>query len=77
MIFRGVGVDLPVFLGAFKEVNDKGLDQGFPNPVKDIAYETVEKTNIMFAQFLLEFNFGVGRFAKTACSERFKRIRRR
>ncbi|MEO1257271.1 MAG: outer membrane beta-barrel protein [Bacteroidota bacterium] len=73
----GIGVRLNYGFGDI--VNDKGLAEsnGFPNPVKDIAYETEERTNIMFAQFLVEFNFGVGRFAKTACSERFKRIRRR
>lgn len=74
-----VGIGLRLNYGFGDVVNDKGLAEGngFPNPVKDAAYETVEKTNIMSAQFLVEFNFGVGRFAKTACSERFKRIRRR
>ena len=74
-----VGIGMRLNYGFGDIVNDKGLAEGngFPNPVKDIAYETEEKTNIMFAQFLVEFNFGVGRFAKTACSERFKRIRRR
>lgn len=73
----GIGIRLNYGFGDV--VNDKGFAEGngFPNPVKDAAYETVEKTNIMSAQFLVEFNFGVGRFAKTACSERFKRIRRR
>ena len=74
-----VGIGIRLNYGFIDMVNDKGLSEGtgFPNPVKDAAYETAEKTNIMFAQFLVEFNFGVGRFAKTACSERFKRIRRR
>jgi hypothetical protein len=74
-----MGIGLRLNYGFGDVVNDKGLAEGngFPNPVKDTAYETVEKTNIMSAQFLVEFNFGVGRFAKTACSERFKRIRRR
>lgn len=73
-----MGLGLRLNYGFGDMVNDKGLAEGngFPNPVKSAPYTTDEKTNIMFAQFMVEFNFGVGRFAKTACSQRFKKMRR-
>lgn len=71
----GIGMRLNYAFGDI--ITDDGQTLGYPNVAKITAYETSEKSNIMFAQFLIEFNFGVGRFAKTACSERFKRIRRR
>lgn len=71
----GIGVRLNY--GFTDMVNEKGIADNLPNAPRNYDYESVEKTNIMFAQFLIELNFGVGRFAKTACSERFKRIRRR
>lgn len=71
-----VGIGLRLNYGFGDLVNDAGQKDGYPNLPNDMPYETVENTNPIFAQFLVELNFGVGRFAKTACSQRFKRIRR-
>ncbi len=71
----GIGMRFHYGFGDF--VNDAGQKANYPNPVNDQPYQNAENTSPAFAQFLVEFNFGVGRFAKTACSERFKRIRRR
>ena len=72
-----VGIGLRLNYGFGDVVNSDGQKVGYPNNVADPGYVTNEKTNIMFAQFLVEFNFGVGRYAKTSCGERFKRVRRR
>ena len=71
----GMGVRLHYVFGDM--VTEAGQNKGYPTPVADPPYSVMEKTSPLFALFLIELNFGVGRFAKTACSERFKRIRRR
>lgn len=72
-----MGIGIRLNYGFLDVINQDGQTLGYPNEAKITPYAATEKTNPMFAQFLVEFNFGVGRFAKTACSERFKRIRRR
>lgn len=69
-----IGIGMRLHYGFGDIVNDDGVKNNYPN---EVAYPNAEKTNPMFAQFMVEFNFGVGRFAKTACSERFKRVRGR
>lgn len=70
----GIGMRLSYTFSDF--INDEGQKQGFPNPVKNVAYETYESSNQAFVQFMLELNFGIGRFARTACTERMKFFRR-
>ncbi len=52
-------------------VTDLGFDNGYPNPIRDSDYASRESTNPIFVQVLAEFNFGLGRFAKTACADRW------
>ncbi len=60
-------------------VNETGQKAGYPNPVKTppLLYPSVEPTHFAWAEVMFEVNFGVGHFAKTSCSDRFKRMRRR
>ncbi|MBI1224199.1 MAG: hypothetical protein GC192_03090 [Bacteroidetes bacterium] len=58
-------------------VNERGQAAGYPNPVKVLPYPSVEPSHFAWAEVMFELNFGVGHFAKTSCSERFKRMRRR
>lgn len=54
-------------------VTDLGWRKDYPNPIA--SYTAQESTNPVFVQVLAEFNFGLGRFAKTACADRW-RLRR-
>jgi len=71
----GVGMRLHYGFGDF--VNDDGVKNNYPNPVNDAPYQTSESTHPIFAQFSIELNFGVGRYAKTSCGDRFRKVRRR
>lgn len=54
-------------------INDDGQAANYPraaNPQVLESYDTYETTNPLFVQFTLEANFGLGYFAKTACSKR-------
>lgn len=50
------------------------FESPFPNTLRNNqeVYSDYADTNPLFIQVLLEFNFGVGYFAKTACSGRVK-----
>ncbi len=72
-----IGMGMRFHYGFGDLVNDNGQQNNYPNPVNDMPYQTGENTNPIFAQFMVEFNFGVGHFAKSACGQRFKRKRRR
>ncbi len=55
-------------------INDEGQALQYPRAsvsVGDLtAYDSYKSTNPLFLQFMLEANFGLGYFAKTACSNR-------
>ena len=72
----GIGMRFHYALTDF--VNDNGERQGYPNPVKTSNYADYKASHPAFVQLLLEFNFGIGRFAKAQCSKRmtFYRSRR-
>lgn len=67
----GLGIRLHYGLTDF--VNDKGKELGFPNPSSN--YESDAVTRPAFAEFMVEFNFGIGHWARTSCSERMKFFR--
>lgn len=68
----GIGMRLHYSLSDF--VNAEGEKGNFPNPT--VVYDSYESSNPAFVLFMLELNFGIGRFAKTACHERMKFFRR-
>lgn len=70
----GIGMRLHYSFSDF--INDEGQKGGFPNPVKNAPYDNYETSNPAFVQLMLELNFGIGRFARTACHERMKFFRR-
>ena len=51
---------------------DYDNDFAFPNPSRNPSniYDTYQSTNPIFVEFILELNFGLGYFAKAACSNR-------
>lgn len=52
-------------------INDAGQAANYPRAGENLmAYDSYEKTNPIFVQINFEANFGLGYFAKTACSER-------
>ncbi len=69
----GLGVRLQYGFADF--VNGAGQKAGFPNPTRQNIYSSDAATHPAFAQFMLEFNFGVGRFARVSCGQRYKFIR--
>ncbi|HFA51725.1 MAG TPA: hypothetical protein ENJ95_22140 [Bacteroidetes bacterium] len=64
-----VGLGARLSYGFSDFVNEKGRGLNFPNFV---PYGTYEKTHPVYAQILLELNFGLGHFAKTGCGQRMK-----
>jgi hypothetical protein len=70
----GIGMRLSYTFSDF--INEEGQKSGYPNPTKNAPYETYETSNPAFVQFMVELNFGIGRFARTACTERMKFFRR-
>jgi hypothetical protein len=66
----GLGLRLSYGLGDF--VSEAGREGGYPNPVHQNVYESPKNTHPIYGQFLVEFNFGIGHFAKTSCTERMK-----
>lgn len=70
----GIGMRLHYSFSDF--VNGDGQKAGFPNSIKDAPYESYEASNPAFVLFMLEMNFGIGRFARTACHERMKFFKR-
>lgn len=67
-----VGLGLRLHYGFTDIVSDEGRAAGFPNPLKNTVYASEATTHPLVAQLLLEFNFGLGHWAKTACHERMK-----
>jgi hypothetical protein len=67
-----LGLGLRFHYGLTDFVNDNGQKAGFPNPVKLTPYESTAKTRPALAEFMIEFNFGIGHWAQTSCSERMK-----
>lgn len=67
-----VGLGIRLHYGFTDFVSSQGQLLGYPNPSRDSAYDSVEKTHPVFGQVLLEFNFGLGHFARTSCSERMR-----
>lgn len=70
-----VGLGLRVHYGITDFVSDAGRAAGYPNPVRTNIYDSEAKTHPLVAQLLLEFNFGIGYWAKTSCSERMRFFR--
>lgn len=67
-----LGLGIRLHYGFTNFVSDAGTDLGFPNPGESLAYDSIEPTHPVFAQVLLEFNFGIGHWARTSCSKRMK-----
>lgn len=72
-----VGMGLRLHYTFADLVNERGQVAGYPNPSKALPYPTLESSNFAWAEVVFELNFGVGHFAKTSCSDRFKSMRRR
>ncbi len=64
-----VGLGVRLNYGFTDFVNDEGKKLSLPTGE---AFETDETTHPVFAQFLVEFNFGIGHWARTSCSKRMK-----
>ena len=57
-------------------VSDAGQAANYPNPMGDaVPYDSYESTNPISLQLVFEANFGLGYFAKTACSKRMSFFR--
>ena len=70
-----VGLGIRLHYGFTDFVSDEGRKANFPNPT--VVYPNEESTNPVGAQVLVEFNFGLGHFAKTGCGQRMKFMRGR
>lgn len=70
-----LGIGIRASYGFQDFVNERGMGLGYPVPARGITYDTYEKSNAAFVQFLVEFNFGLGRFAKAQCSKRMSFFR--
>lgn len=51
-------------------INDLGKESKYPTPKASPSYATYKKTNPVFAQLSLEFNFALGYYGRSACSKR-------
>lgn len=58
-------------------VNSKGQAIGLPNGIKDASYADYKSSHPAYVMITVEMNFGIGSFAKTACSERMQFFRSR
>lgn len=56
-------------------INSAGQKANYPNPIRATAYDSYAETRVAYAEFLVELNFGIGRFAKTSCHERMRFFR--
>lgn len=70
-----VGLGLRLHYGFADFVSAEGRVEGYPNPLRTNIYVSEAKTHPLVAQLLLEFNFGIGYWAKTSCHERMKFFR--
>lgn len=71
-----VGLGLRFHYGLTDFVNDEGKTLGYPNPFHQGAYSSDKTTRPAFAEVMVEFNFGLGHWAKTSCGQRFKKAKR-
>ncbi len=67
-----LGLGLRFHYGLTDFVNGDGQKAGFPNPVRFIPYESDAVTRPALAEFMIEFNFGIGHWAQSACSDRMR-----
>ena len=55
-------------------ISDEGQELNYPRAAVNQAdlpqYDSYSETNNIYVQFVLEANFGLGYFAKTACANR-------
>ena len=75
LISLNLGIRLHWGFGELKNESGQENRQPFfqvPGPAED--YDPAKKTSLAAAQINLEFNYAFGRFAKTACSERWRLI---
>lgn len=70
-----LGIGIRATYGFQDFVSERGMGTGYPNPATGLTYDSYEKSNPAFVQFLVEFNFGLGRFAKAQCSKRMSFFR--
>jgi hypothetical protein len=63
-----VGLGIRLHYGLTDFVNADGKQLGYPTPTT--RYESSAISRPAFAEFMVEFNFGIGHWAKTSCSER-------
>jgi hypothetical protein len=57
-------------------ISEAGQDANYPNPMGEaVPYDSYESTNPINVQLTFEANFGLGYFAKTACSKRMSFFR--
>jgi hypothetical protein len=68
------GLGLRLHYGFTDFVNEEGQAMGYPNPMRQSVYAEPKTTHPAYAMFLLEFNFGIGYYAKTCCSKRMHRM---
>lgn len=67
-----LGLGLRFHYGLTDFVSDSGQKAGFPNPIKLADYESTAVTRPALAEFMIEFNFGIGHWAQSACSDRMR-----
>ena len=72
-----LGIGMRFHYGLTDFISSEGQKNGFPNSIKINDYPDYKKTRPAFVQVLLEFNFGIGRFAKAQCSKRMHFYRAR
>lgn len=63
-----VGLGIRLHYGLTDFVSADGKKLGYPTPAT--SYESDAISRPAFAEFMVEFNFGIGHWAKTSCSER-------
>lgn len=65
-----LGLGLRFHYGLTDFVNGDGQKAGYPNPVT--PYTSTAVTRPALAEFMIEFNFGIGHWAQSACSDRMR-----
>ncbi|MCC6725689.1 MAG: hypothetical protein IT258_14365 [Saprospiraceae bacterium] len=65
-----LGLGLRFHYGLTDFVTSDGQKAGYPNPGRLTPYESTAVTRPILAEFMVEFNFGIGHWAQTSCSER-------
>ncbi len=67
-----LGLGLRFHYGLTDLVSGDGQKAGFPNPIKLLDYESTAVSRPALAEFMIEFNFGIGHWAQSACSDRMR-----